>query len=194
MIHAVRMGAPRADGTDHAQAWRRDQLRPGRPRAVADASDGRLRDSEPFAWNDVLFITSGAGGDSSRPIVAVRAGASGDITVPDGEIRTEHVAWFDERAGGTCLPTPVIYKNGLYVLNNTGIFARYNAETGTRSYQARVGPATFTASLGAYNGHVFGTSEDGTRSSSRPATSSESCASIHSMTSRWRPQRLSATG
>jgi hypothetical protein len=81
--------------------------------------------------------------------------------VPDGETRTEHVAWFDGRAGGTYLPTPVIYKNGLYVLNNTGIFARYNPETGARTYQARVGPATFTASLWAYNGHVFATSEEG---------------------------------
>ncbi len=117
----------------------------------------------PFAWNDLLFITSGAGGDNSRPIVAVRAGASGDITVPAEETRTEHVAWFDARAGGTYLPTPVIYNNGLYVLNNKGIFSRYNPETGARTYQARVadGASTFTASPWAYNGHVFAMSEEG---------------------------------
>jgi hypothetical protein len=114
----------------------------------------------PFAWNDLLFITSGAGGDDSRPIVAVRAGATGDITVPDGETRNEHVVWFDGRAGGTYLPTPV---NGVYVLNNKGIFARYNPETGVRTYQSRVGPgaATFTASPWAYKGHVFAISEEG---------------------------------
>ena len=135
-------------GLDGQELWRMNRM-------------GGYAIQSPFAWNDLLFITSGAGGDSSRPIVAVRAGASGDITVPDGETRSEHVAWFDGRAGGTYLPTPVIYRNGLYVLNNTGIFARYNPETGARTYQARVGPATFTASLWAYNGHVFATSEEG---------------------------------
>jgi len=117
----------------------------------------------PFAWNDLLFITSGAGGDDSRPIVAVRAGASGDITVPEAETGNEHVVWFDGRAGGTYLPTPVIYKNALYVLNNRGIFARYNPETGARAYQSRValGASTFTASPWAYNGHVFAMSEEG---------------------------------
>jgi outer membrane protein assembly factor BamB len=49
------------------------------------------------------------------------------------------------------------------VLNNKGIFARYNPETGARTYQSRVGPdaSTFTASPWAYNGHVFVMSEEG---------------------------------
>jgi len=51
----------------------------------------------------------------------------------------------------------------LYVLNDKGIFSRRNPETGERTYQARVSPtpATFTASLWAYNGHVFAMSEEG---------------------------------
>jgi outer membrane protein assembly factor BamB len=137
-------------GLDGKELWRMNRM-------------GGYAIQSPFAWNDLLFITSGAGGDNDRPIVAVRAGASGDITVPAGDTRNEHVAWFDGRAGGTYLPTPVIYRNGLYVLNNTGIFARYNPETGARTYQSRVGPgpSTFTASPWAYNGHVFAMSEEG---------------------------------
>ena len=71
--------------------------------------------------------------------------------------------WYDRRAGGTYLPTPVIYKNALYVLNDKGIFSRRNAETGERIYQSRVAPgaAAFTASPWAYNGHVFVMSEEG---------------------------------
>jgi hypothetical protein len=51
----------------------------------------------------------------------------------------------------------------LYVLNDKGIFSRYDAETGHRIYQSRVapGPATFTASPWAYNGRVFALSEEG---------------------------------
>ena len=117
----------------------------------------------PFAWNDLLFVTSGAGGEDNRPIVAVRAGASGDITLPATETRSEHVVWYDRAAGGTYLPTPVIYRDALYVLSDKGIFSRRNPGTGERLYQSRVapGPATFTASPWAYNGHVFALSEEG---------------------------------
>jgi outer membrane protein assembly factor BamB len=49
------------------------------------------------------------------------------------------------------------------VLNDKGVFARYDPETGERAYQARVAPgaAAFTASPWAYNGHVFALSEEG---------------------------------
>jgi hypothetical protein len=117
----------------------------------------------PFAWKDLLFVTSGAGGDTNRPIVAVRAGGSGDITPPGDETTGDHVVWYDRRAGGTYLPTPVIYQDALYVLNDKGIFSRYDPATGQRAYQARVAPgaAAFTASPWAYNGHVFALSEEG---------------------------------
>jgi len=117
----------------------------------------------PFAWNDLLFVTSGSGADDNKPITAIRAGGSGDITPPDAETHNAHVVWYDRRAGGTYLPTPVIYRNALYVLNDKGIFARHNAGTGERTYQARVAPSAsaFTASPWAYNGHVFVMSEEG---------------------------------
>ena len=117
----------------------------------------------PFAWNNLLFVTSGAGGDDNRPIVAIRAGGSGDITPPADETRNDHVVWYDRAAGGTYLPTPVIYKNALYVLNEKGILSRRNPETGERIYQTRVAPgaSAFTASPWAYNGHVFALSEEG---------------------------------
>jgi hypothetical protein len=76
----------------------------------------------PFAWNGLLFVTSGAGGDSDRPIVAIRPGASGDITPPADGTRSDRVVWYDRTAGGTYLPTPVIYKDALYVLNDNGHF------------------------------------------------------------------------
>lgn len=117
----------------------------------------------PFAWNGLLFLTSGAGGDADHPIAAIRPGATGDITPPASGTTDEHIAWFDRTAGGTYLPTPVIYKGALFVLTNTGIISRRNPETGERLYQARVAPgaAAFTVSPWAYNGHVFVTGEEG---------------------------------
>ena len=137
-------------GLDGKELWRVNRM-------------GGYAIQSPFAWKDLLFVTSGAGGDDNRPIVAVRAGGSGDITPQGTETTSEYVVWYDRRAGGTYLPTPVIYKDALYVLNDKGIFARHDPQTGARAYQARVSPdaATFTASLWAYNGHVFALSEEG---------------------------------
>lgn len=137
-------------GLDGKELWRMNRM-------------GGYAIQSPFAWKDLLFVTSGAGGDTNRPIVAIRAGGSGDITPPGDETTSDHVVWYDGRAGGTYLPTPVIYKDALYVLNDKGIFARYNPATGERVYQSRVAPgaAAFTASPWAYNGHVFVLSEEG---------------------------------
>lgn len=137
-------------GLDGKELWRMNRM-------------GGYAIQSPFAWKDLLFVTSGAGGDTNRPVVAIRAGGSGDITPPGDETTSEHIVWYDGRAGGTYLPTPVIYKDALYVLNDKGIIARYDPQTGTRAYQARVAPgaASFTASPWAYNGHVFALSEEG---------------------------------
>jgi outer membrane protein assembly factor BamB len=137
-------------GLDGKELWRMNRM-------------GGYAIQSPFAWNDLLFVTSGAGGEDNRPIVAIRAGGSGDLTPPASATTSDHVAWFDRTAGGTYLPTPVIYKDALYVLNDKGILSRRNPMTGERLYQARVAPgaANFTASPWAYNGHVFAMNEEG---------------------------------
>jgi outer membrane protein assembly factor BamB len=137
-------------GLDGKELWRLNRL-------------GGYAIQSPFAWKDLLFITSGSSAEDNKPIVSVRAGGAGDITPPGTETKSDHVVWYDRRAGGTYLPTPVIYKSALYVLNDKGIFSRYNPETGERIYQSRVAPgaANFTASPWAYNGHIFAMNEEG---------------------------------
>jgi len=124
---------------------------------------GGVAIQSPFAWNDVLFVTSGTSGDDNKPIVAIRPGASGDITPLEPETRNTHVVWYDRMAGGTYLPTPVLYRNALYVLYDKGIVSRHNVDTGTRVYRSRIAPgaSAFTASPWAYNGRVFLLSEEG---------------------------------
>jgi outer membrane protein assembly factor BamB len=124
---------------------------------------GAVAIQSPFAWNDILFLTSGTSGDDNKPIVAVRAGGAGDITPSEPANKNDHVLWYERIAGGTYLPTPVIYRNGLYVLHATGIFSRHNVETGERVFRSRVAPgaAAFTASPWAYDGKIFLLSEEG---------------------------------
>ncbi len=116
----------------------------------------------PFASGDVLYLIAGPPGAGSWPIAALTPGASGDITLPEGETSSEHVVWYDWR-GGTYLSTPVLYDGHLYVLQDKGIIAKYDASNGERVYRARIGPgaSAFTASPWAYNGKIFCLSEEG---------------------------------
>jgi outer membrane protein assembly factor BamB len=124
---------------------------------------GAVAIQSPFAWNDVLFLTSGTSGDTNKPIVAVRPGGTGDITPTEPENKNEHVVWYERIAGGTYLPTPVVYRNALYVLYDKGIFSRYRLDNGERVFRARVAPgaSAFTASPWAYAGKIFLLSEEG---------------------------------
>lgn len=116
----------------------------------------------PFADGGLLYLVSGPPSSESRPIAAVRAGATGDITMPEGATSSAHVAWYDWR-GGTYLSTPVLYEDMLYVLRHNGIIVKYDAGTGEMIYRTRIAPGArnFTSSPWAYNGKVFLLSEEG---------------------------------
>jgi outer membrane protein assembly factor BamB len=137
-------------GLDGKELWRMNRM-------------GGYTIQSPFAWNDFLFVTSAPAATITGRLSRSAPARSGDITLAATETKSDYVVWYDRRAGGTYLPTPVIYKDALYVLNDKGIFARHNPQTGERIYQSRVSPvpATFTASPWAYNGHVFAMSEEG---------------------------------
>jgi outer membrane protein assembly factor BamB len=119
--------------------------------------------ASPFAYDGLLYITAGSAGEQNKPITAIRPGAHGDITLPEDATSSEFVVWYDRVAGGTYLPTPVIYRGGIYVVGDKGIFARYDAKTGENTYKSRIHPTAynFTSSPWAYNGMIFCLNEEG---------------------------------
>jgi len=112
----------------------------------------------PFAYEGLLYINGGRG----RPLFAIRPGASGDISLKEGETANEYVVWSQPR-GGTYLPSSVAYQGFVYTLTETGILNRYDAKTGKQTYKTRIDPAAtaFTTSPWAYNGNLFCLSEEG---------------------------------
>jgi len=112
----------------------------------------------PFAYDGLLYIDGGRG----ALLVAVRPGASGNISLKEGESSSQYVAWSQPRAG-TYLPSPVAYEGGVYSLTETGILSRFDAKTGTLTYKTRIDPTAtaFTTSPWAYNGKLFCLSEEG---------------------------------
>ncbi len=111
----------------------------------------------PFAHDGLLYLNGG----TNKPVAAIRPGASGDLTTPDGAKLNEFVAWLQPKAG-TYLPTELAYEGGLYILTHNGILTRFDAKTGVQTYKTRIGEGgEFTSSPWAYNGSVFCMNEEG---------------------------------
>ena len=117
----------------------------------------------PFARHGLLYISSGYIGDPVRPIYAIKPGASGDISLDEGETENAFVAWSVPN-GAPYNPTPLVYGDAYYTLFDRGFFTSHDARTGEEIYgrQRVTGEASgFTASPWAYNGKIFALSEDG---------------------------------
>ncbi len=114
----------------------------------------------PIVAHDLIYVTSGY--RPIQPIYAIRLGASGDISLKDGKDSSEFIAWSKPR-GGPYMPTPVVYGDYFYTCSNQGVLTAYNAKTGERVYQERLGGkgGAFTASPIASDGKIYLSSEDG---------------------------------
>ena len=93
--------------------------------------------------------------DSENGMLAIRLGGSGDTT-------ETAVKWKYQRAVPQ-LPSPLVFRNVLYMVNDGGIVTTLDPETGERIAQGRL-----TGALGAYyaspvaaDGHVYFVSERG---------------------------------
>jgi outer membrane protein assembly factor BamB len=115
----------------------------------------------PVVGHGMVYLTSahGAGG---QPVYAVRETARGDISLAPETTSNAHIAWSAARDGAYMI-SPVLYQGLLYVAKNNGVFSVFDAVTGEKVYQERLGTGTtgFTASLVAADGKVYFTSEDG---------------------------------
>lgn len=117
----------------------------------------------PFSKFGLLYITSGYVGDQHRPVYAIKPGASGDISLKEGETSNQFIAWY-QRQAGPYNPSPIVYGDLYYTLLDRGFFTAHDAKTGKEVYgKQRIDPAAgaFTSSPWAYNGKIFALSEDG---------------------------------
>jgi len=113
----------------------------------------------PVSSQGLIFVT--AGYPPVQPIYAIKIGSSGDLTLKDGKESSDAIAWSKQR-GGVYLPSPIVYGEHLYTVSNNGILTAYEAKTGVRVYQQRVGEGgSFVASPVTAAGKLYITSEDG---------------------------------
>ena len=103
----------------------------------------------PVYGGGLLFCASGRNG----PIYAIRPGGEG--TVDDSRVE-----WM-RRRGGPYIPSPLLYRNRLYLINDTGFVTCYNPGDGEILWRDRL-RGQFTASPVAVDGRIYAVSEQGT--------------------------------
>ena len=117
----------------------------------------------PLASGGLLYVMSGYTAGALRPAYAIRAGATGDISLKPDQTSSEFIVWAD-RTLGTFHASPLVYRGCYYILHDRGFLTCNDPGTGKPIYpRQRISSdtATFTASPWAYNGKVFALSEDG---------------------------------
>jgi outer membrane protein assembly factor BamB len=145
---------------------RTELVTPGTGKTRSYSLDGRLlwelgggsaiTIATPYVAHGLLYVSSGFVLDRTRPIWAIRPGATGDLTLADGVESSEAIAWC-RRDAAPYNPTTLVYGDELYVLADRGLMACYDARTGAQHYRKQRLPEgrAFTASPWAYNGFVF---------------------------------------
>ncbi len=120
-------------------------------------NDIQVKMPAPVIAHNLIYVTGG--NPAGSPIYAFRPGASGDISLKNGEETNQYLAWRLGR-GSSYTGTPLIYGDYLYISADNGVLTAYNARTGERIYQERL-PSSFSASPVAADGKLYLSSEDG---------------------------------
>jgi len=116
----------------------------------------------PYARHGLLYVSSGYVMDRKRPLMALRPGAHGDISLKPDQQSNKFVAWC-QKQGGPYNPTTLVYRDLLYVLLDRGFLSCYDARTGEEVYSKKRLPngKAFTSSPWASDGKIYCLNEDG---------------------------------
>ncbi len=108
----------------------------------------------PVFDDEEIYI--GNTGDPQNPgnIFAIKAGASGDISLPEGSLSSEFILWADT-AIGIGNPSPVLYNGLLYLLGGRGELLCVDANTGKLCYKEKIAQVAGCWATPWINGEVL---------------------------------------
>jgi outer membrane protein assembly factor BamB len=120
---------------------------------------GDIQIPTPVTGDGMIYFNSAHGRQS--PILAVNNDARGDITLQDDQTMNEYVKWSVPR-GGSYMQTLLLYEDLLYNLGWNGALQCYNALTGEKVYDEKLGKAeSYTASPVASDGKIYIVNDEG---------------------------------
>jgi outer membrane protein assembly factor BamB len=117
--------------------------------ALDPNNDGQLEAAE---WQRVLaFMTLNV---RDHGLLAIRPGGEGDVT-------NTHILW-QEKRGVPEVPSPLVYRDRVYMVRDGGILSCMEAKTGKVLYQERLGVGgSYYASPVASGGRIYVASPEG---------------------------------
>ena len=120
---------------------------------------GDIPTPTPITAHGFVYITNAHG--KLAPVYAIKETAKGDISLPADATSNDQVTWSTLR-DGAYMSTPIIYGDVLYVCRWNGVLVAFDAKTGKRLYEQRLGEGgAFTASIVAGDGKLYVANEDG---------------------------------
>jgi outer membrane protein assembly factor BamB len=124
------------------------------------AGGGDIPVPTPVTSDGLVYLTNAHGPGS--PVYAIRDTALGDVSLQGGASSSASVAWSYPR-DGAYMATPLVYQGLVYVVRMNGVLNVYDAKTGAKKFQERLGGGTsaFTASPVASGGKIYLANEDG---------------------------------
>jgi outer membrane protein assembly factor BamB len=155
-------------GRDELPAWSTPVVHRGARSTLVTNSPRHIRGHDPATGKEVWRIPDGTEVKVVTPVVA------GDLVIVTGgyptggrpilgiRAATGEVVWRLER-GSSYTPTPIVYRDILYVCVDNGALSAYEVSTGRRLYQQRIArdAGGFSASPVAAAGRLYIASEDG---------------------------------
>jgi len=114
----------------------------------------------PVASGDLIYFTSAHG--RMRPMRAIRADATGDITPGESGQTSPAIAWNHDRRGNY-MQTPIVVGGRVYGCADVGLLTCFDALTGEVRYSERLSKTSegYTASPVSDGRHLYFTSELG---------------------------------
>ena len=121
---------------------------------------GDIQIPTPITGNGHIYFNSAHG--RSSPIIAVKADATGDITLKADETSNGYISWSIPR-GGSYMHTMLLYRDHLYNVDWNGTVKCMDPLTGKDIYSAKLGKTkSFVASPVASDGRIYIVDEEGT--------------------------------
>jgi outer membrane protein assembly factor BamB len=120
--------------------------------------------TSPTAEGDMIFVGNEKRSNGGGTLFGIKAGASGDISLKEGERSNNWVVWSVPESG-IAMASPLVYKGLLYMVDrNRGQIVCIEAATGNVVYPGTkiTGAKAFWASPWAFDGKIYCLEEKGT--------------------------------
>jgi outer membrane protein assembly factor BamB len=120
--------------------------------------------TSPTAEGDMIFVGNEKRSNGGGTLFGIKAGASGDISLKEGESANNWVVWSIPESG-IAMASPLVYEGLLYMVDrNRGQILCLEAATGNVVYPGTkiTGAKAFWASPWAFDGKIYCLEEKGT--------------------------------